>query len=221
MHRRGGSLGRSRHEATTKEKMNTPDTVGSAPGACSPETSMLPTQALTARFNFDTSSDTRRDGPKQGKPGTSTLVSGASRQGFRIGELQLMIPYEDGSELSDMSVIHRLPNAPDWFCGMANLQGKLTPVFDLARYVGVEHNRSVKRMLLVLAHGPDAAGVMVDGLPERLRLSDHDEHADPDVAPKHLAPHLRGARYIGGSLWLDLDIRSLLDAIEHSLGTPQ
>ena len=160
--------------------------------------------------------------PKQARPGSvSSLVSGESRQGFRIGELRLMIPYEDGSELSEMSAIHRLSNAPDWFCGMANLQGKLTPVFDLARYLGVEHDRGAKRMLLVLAHGPDAAGVMVDGLPARLRLSDEDERADPGVAPKRLAPHLRGARYIDERLWLDLDTRSLLDAIEHSLGVPQ
>ncbi len=177
---------------------------------------MLPTQALTARFDIDQSSDTEF-GPKH----TASLVSNMSRQGFRIGELHLMIPYEDGSQLSDMSFVHRLPNAPEWFCGMANLQGKLTPVFDLARYLGVEHDRGANRMLLVLAHGADAAGVMVDGLPERLRLPDNDEHADPDVAPKRLAPHLRGARYIGGPLWFDLDIRSLLDAIEHSLGAPQ
>jgi twitching motility protein PilI len=183
---------------------------------------MLPTQALTARFDLDTSSDAGQDGRKQGSYGkVSTLVSGASRQGFRIGGLRLMIPYEDGSELSEMSPIHRLSNAPDWFCGMANLQGKLTPVFDLARYVGVEHDRGAKRMLLVLAHGPDAAGVMVDGLPERLRLSDEDERADPDVAPKRLSPHLRSARYIGEQLWFDLDTRSLLDAIEHSIGVPQ
>lgn len=183
---------------------------------------MLPTQALTGRFDLDTSGDAGRAGPKPGNPGkVAILAGGASRQGFRIGELRLMIPYEDGRELSEMAAIHRLSNAPDWFCGMANLQGKLTPVFDLARYFGVEHDRGAKRMLLVLAHGPAAAGVMIDGLPERLRLSEDDERADPDVAPKSLTPHLAGARYIGGRLWLDLDTRSLLDAIEHSLGAPQ
>ncbi len=203
--------------------MKTLDTAGSAPGACPTVPSpMLPTQALTAQFEFDASNDAGQVVPKPGNASkVSTLVVGASRQGFRIGELCLMIPYEDGSELSDMSPIHRLSNAPNWFCGMTNLQGKLTPVFDLARYVGVEHDRGAKRMLLVLAHGPDAAGVMVDGLPERLRLSDEDERADPDVAPKRLAPHLRGARYIDARLWLDLDTRSLLDAIERSLGAPQ
>ncbi len=199
--------------------MKTLDTVDSAPGVGPTGPAMLPTQALTAQFEFDVNNDAGQGVPKRGDART-TLVAGASRQGFRIGELCLMIPYEDGSELSDMSPIHRLSNAPNWFCGMANLQGKLTPVFDLARYVGVEHDRGTKRMLLVLAHGPDAAGVMVDGLPERLHLPDSEQN-DVGAAPNRLAPHLRGAALIDGQLWFDLDTRSLLDGIEHALGAPQ
>lgn len=180
---------------------------------------MLPTQALTARFELDAGNTvTAVPGPMNGGR-ASLLAAGAPRQGFRIGDLRLMIPYEQGSELSDVPVIHRMSNAPDWFCGMANLQGKLTPVLDLARYFGVEHDRAAKRMLLVLAHGPDAAGVLVDGLPERLRLPDA-EHNDPGVAPERLAPHLRGASLINGQHWLELDVESLLDAVEHSLKAP-
>ena len=183
--------------------------------------SMLPSQALGGRFDI-AAVDAARAEPAQAAPSLlSSLIGGATRQGFRIGDLRLMIPYEDGSELSELAPIHRLSNAPEWFRGMVNLQGKLTPVFDLARYLGVEADPQAKRMLLVLAHGRDASGVLIDGLPERLRLADEDERADPNVAPKRLAPHLRGARYIGQRLWFDLDTRSLLDAIEQSLGAPQ
>jgi twitching motility protein PilI len=182
---------------------------------------MLPTQALTTRFEIAGGVEGVPAEPARATSTMSSLIGGATRQGFRIGDLRMMISYEDASELSELPSIHRLSNAPDWFRGMANLQGKLTPVFDLARYIGVEADPKAKRMLLVLAHGRDAAGVLIDGLPERLRLADDDERADTNVAPKRLAPHLRGARYLGGRLWFDLDARSLLDAIEHALGAPQ
>lgn len=180
---------------------------------------MLPIQALTTPFEFDASSDFGQVGPHAGGTPVAAHITGVARHGFRIGALRLMIPYVDSSELAEMSAIHRLPNAPDWFCGMANLQGKLTPVFDLARYFDVEHDPAAKRMLLVLAHGRDAAGVMVDGLPVRLRPSGS-EHEEEAAAPERLVPHVRGASTIDGQLWFDLDTGSLLDAIEHALGAP-
>lgn len=181
------------------------------------ELSMTPTQALTTGFDVDASSNIGQSEPTMGKARSASLtVNGESRQGFRIGELRLMIRYEDGSELSEVSVIHRLPNAPAWFCGIANLRGKLTPVFDLARYVGIEPDPEAKRMLLVLSRGSDATGVVIDGLPERLRWSD-DERSDIGAAPNRLLPHLLGASFIDGRLWFDLDTQSLLGEIEQSL----
>lgn len=190
---------------------------GSAPFALSPGRLMPPVRALTARFDIDASGDSGLAEQGAGRfDRVSLLASGESRQGFRIGELRLMVRYEDCSELAEMSAIHRLPNAPEWFCGIANLHGKLTPVFDLARYIGVPPGTGAKRMLLVLSRGTDAAGVVIDGLPERLRWSD-DEHTDAGAAPERLVPHLRGARFLNGQLWFDLDPHSMLSAIEQSL----
>ncbi len=176
---------------------------------------MSPTTALTSRFEIDAG-----PGPggadKEKAGGASLLVGGESRQGFRIGELRLMMGYDDASELSEMVAVHRLPNAPDWFRGIANLHGKLTPVFDLALYFGIDRDTEARSMLLVLAHGVDAAGVVIDGLPERLRWSE-EGRADVGAALERLVPHLRGACVIDGRLWFDLDPRSLLDALEQSI----
>lgn len=180
---------------------------------------MPPIQALTARFEMGEETQGTQHHNKQAAT-LSRATAGESRQGFRIGELRLMIRYEDSSALSEMSSLHRLPNAPGWFNGMANLHGKLTPVFDLAGYLGVDHAPESRRMLLVLSHGADATGILIDGLPERLRLS-ADERTDVGVAPERLLPHLRGASHLGERLWLDLDTQSLLGAIEQSLGGAQ
>jgi twitching motility protein PilI len=140
-----------------------------------------------------------------------------ARQGFRIGELALMVRYEDGSELTEMPPLYRLPNTPEWFTGVANLHGLLVPVFDLGAFAGVPHSRDARRMLLVLSHGADAAGIVIDGLPRRLRWSE-EQQADAATAPARLASHVRGAALVDDLLWFDIDRASLLDAFETALG---
>lgn len=139
-----------------------------------------------------------------------------SRQGFRIGALNLMIGYTDASELADPPPLHRLPGAPHWFLGMSNLHGVLVPVFDLARWLGIERNASAKPMLLVLAHGLNAAGILVDGLLERLRWG-REQLADADLVPDGLTEIAPCAVLLGEQLWLDLEVSALLNQLENEL----
>jgi twitching motility protein PilI len=165
-----------------------------------------PSVALTRGF-------VQPGGAKAPKQSTAAEAMEA-RQGFRIGELSLMVRYEDGSELTEMPPLYRLPNVPSWFLGIANLHGALVPVFDLGRWAGVEQQQAESRhMLLVLAHGADAAGIVIDGLPRRLRWA-QDQKADAATAPARLAPFVHGAALIDGTLWFDIDRAALLEAIE-------
>ena len=138
------------------------------------------------------------------------------RQGFRVGPLPLMIGYADGSELTEMPTVYRLPHAPDWLLGMANLHGMLVPVFDLTRHFGIERKQVAKPMLLVLAHGNDAAGISIDGLPERLRW-DTSHVADAATVPDVLAPVVQRPVLIGETLWFDIDCTALLARLEQAL----
>jgi chemotaxis signal transduction protein len=169
---------------------------------------LSPTAALAGRFEMAAMPGV----------GLAAKASEQARQGFRVGELRFLIRYEAASELTELPDIHRLPNAPVWFLGIANLHGKLVPVFDLAAYAGIAPDRETRRMLLVLAHGNDATGVLIDGIPERLRLMSGAE-SDVAAAPERLRPHLHHICQIKEQLWLDLDTRSLLGALEQSLET--
>lgn len=192
----------------------------------SPEapTLLAPTEALLHGFELAT---LPADAPPlENKSGGMLASARASmdgpqaRQGFRVGALNLMIGYADGSELTDLPRVHRLPNSPHWLLGMANLHGALVPVFDLARYFGVERPAAAKPMLLVLGHGADAAGMLVDGLPERLRFG-AGQGVDDATVPDALVPVAQRAVLIADRLWFELDTLALLGALEQSLGAPQ
>jgi chemotaxis signal transduction protein len=171
---------------------------------------LTPMQALTTGFDVD-----QRFVQQKAYRDRTDIES---RQGFCIGDLHLMIRYEDGSELSEIPIIHRMPAAPDWLCGIANLHGKMIPVFDLARYIGVEPVSDSKRMLLVLSRGADAAGVVIDGLPVRLRI-ETENYTDDTLVPLMLEGLVRRSYWFKDNNWMDLNVEALLAQLEQNLIT--
>lgn len=181
-----------------------------------------PTEALRRGFQFEgvdpagTALAAAYAAASAGPGGVSDSSEIQQREGFFIGHLGLMIRYEDGSELADLPTSYRLPNAPDWFAGVANLHGVLVPVFDLARYLGIEHQHGVKPMLLVLGHGQDAAGVVIDGLPLRLRFKFGDR-AEGAPVPAPLEACVNQTYWAAERTWMDLQVPALLGKLSDEL----
>ena len=195
---------------------------------------LLPVLALTTEFEFDqpqlpesslamASPESPLFAlPEKTAKEISSRVDGdvQRRQGFRLGDVGVMIGYLDGSELTEIPELYFLPNAPASFLGMANLHGNMVPVFDLVAYLGLRRSGSKqdsdRRMLLVLAHGADAAGIVIEDLPQRLSWTSS-QQTDVDTAPSMLLPHVRAAALIEGQLWFDLYCDSLLGALENAM----
>ena len=183
---------------------------------------MPPTEALRRGFTFegaDPASTALASAYATSGANTGQVATGdetQQREGFFIGHLGLMIRYEDGSELSDVPATYRLPNAPDWFIGIANLHGLLVPVFDLAIYLGLERQQGAKPMLLVLGHGADAAGVLIDGLPQRLRFQPSDR-AEGAPVPSMLEACVPQTYWAAERTWMDLQVPVLLNQLSDEL----
>ena len=154
--------------------------------------------------------------PRSTSTSTQPQAESSLRQGLRVGHLQLMIRYEDGSSLTDLPPTRRLPNSPAWFIGMANLNGALIPVFDLANYLGADAAAPARPMLLVLGHGDDAAGIVIDGLPQRLRPQPGDRLPDAPL-PTALAGCVGPTCWAADSLWIDLRVDALLQRLGDDL----
>ena len=184
--------------------------------ALAPPPLLMPTAALLRGFDLAPQAEPSRAAVRPGAPARNAPGRIETRQGFCIGSLNLMIGYADGSELTELPAVYRLPSAPQWLLGMANLHGMLIPVFDLARQFGIDRDAPAKPMLLVLAHGADSTGILIDGLPERLRW-DASDIADVATVPEALAAVVQQAVLIGERLWFDLDTTALLAGLEQAL----
>jgi twitching motility protein PilI len=154
-------------------------------------------------------------------PSTLAAAGGPSgpvvlREGSCLGELRLRIHYQYGNELTDLPAVYRLPRAPGWFLGMANLHGTLVPVFDAATLFGVMHDSQAKPMLLVLGHGDEKAGLVIDGLPVRLRFTAADRIENAAV-PDGLSNCVDSAYWYEGLDWMDLQVDALLRTLGEQL----
>jgi len=149
---------------------------------------------------------------------SSTQVPGVEerREGFRIGTLNLMVRYEDGNELAELPTVCRLPHAPAWFLGMTNLHGSLLPVFDMAGRWNTVHASDTTRMLLVLGHADERAGLVIDGLPIRLRFGPQDK-LEQAATPAAFAD-CAGATYrLNAADWIDVNCTALLERLQREL----
>ena len=111
------------------------------------------------------------------------------KQGYRIGNLGFLTGYDTASELSEMLPIFPLPGTSRWVRGLINLHGNIVPVFDFAVMLGIEQMQR-GNMLLILGHADARAAVLIDGMPERKRLTAADQ-LDNAVLPSELSNYVR------------------------------
>jgi twitching motility protein PilI len=147
-------------------------------------------------------------GPAPGAENPNEIV----RQAFRIGHMRLLAPFATASELTEMPSVYPLPRMPANLLGLVNLHGRIVPLFDLAALFETEHLAREKRMLLVIGHGNDAAGIVIDGLPRRMAFL-----PEAQIVPPALPAAAAGAvvaTYLAGSeAWFDFDYAQLLDQL--------
>jgi twitching motility protein PilI len=134
------------------------------------------------------------------------------RQAFRIGQMHLLAPFDVSSELTEMPAVYPLPRMPANLLGLVNLHGRILPLFDLAKLFETEHMPREKRMLLVIGHGNNAAGIVIDGLPRRMAFMPETQIVPPAL-PAAAAGALRASYSAGHDAWYEFDYAQLLDQL--------
>jgi twitching motility protein PilI len=134
------------------------------------------------------------------------------RQAFRIGHMRLLAPFATASELVEMPSVYPLPRMPANLLGLVNLHGRIVPLFDLAPLFETQHLPREKRMLLVMGHGAEAAGIVIDGLPRRMVFTPDSRIITPALPAAAAGAAL--ATYVQGpEAWFEFDYAQLLDQL--------
>ncbi len=121
-------------------------------------------------------------------------------------------------EIIRMQAITKIPGAPASVEGVINLRGKVTPVMDLRKRLGLEVGQESKETRIVVVEvGGQDVGLVVDGVSEVLRIPvSVIEPTSTIVAPEE-ADYILGVAKLETKLVILLDIGRLLAGDERRM----
>ncbi len=102
--------------------------------------------------------------------------------GFVIGEEEYAIPILSIQEIIKPFSWTRVPQVPAYVLGVFNLRGAVIPLLDLRLKFGLpSKNQSDETRFIVMRHGDDVAGFVIDRLTMAIRLKKTDIGPPPDT----------------------------------------
>ncbi|MET3667185.1 chemotaxis protein CheW [Caulobacter sp. 1776] len=90
---------------------------------------------------------------------------------FEIGGQEYCIDIRSVREIRGWTTATQMPHTPDYLLGVINLRGAVMPVVDLRRRLGLGLTEiSSRHVIVVIQHGAQLAGVLVDGVQETFQV---------------------------------------------------
>lgn len=123
--------------------------------------------------------------------------------GFSLMGQYFVAPMGEVSEMLEIPPFTHLPGVQPWVRGVANVRGRLLPLFDLAAFFGDKLTGTRKqRRVLVLETRTLYSGLMVDQVfgMQHFPVDEYREQAGDDVVPDIL-PFITGSYPLGGRQW--------------------
>lgn len=90
---------------------------------------------------------------------------------FEIGGQEFCIDIRSVREIRGWTPATQMPHTPSYMLGVINLRGAVMPVIDLRRRLGLGATEvSSRHVIVVIQHGAQLAGVLVDGVQETFQV---------------------------------------------------
>jgi len=130
---------------------------------------------------------------------------------FKIGDEEFGVDILKVQEINRMIEVTRVPNAPEYVEGVINLRGKVIPVVDLRKRLGMiaKENDKNTRIIVVELSGK-TVGFVVDGVREVLRIPKSVTEPPPSVATGVNADYITAVGKLDDRLLTLLDLEKVL-----------
>ena len=148
----------------------------------------------------------------QGLPARQEVKPYWTGIGFSLLGHRFVAAMEDVVELLEVPQYTFIPGAQPWVRGVANVRGRLLPLFDMAAFFG-GHLTSPRqrRRVLVLEHDKIYAGLIVDELHGMQHLALEYGKLPPSDLVEPFAPMVNGQFQLQQDRWLVFDLHALLN----------
>jgi twitching motility protein PilI len=122
--------------------------------------------------------------------------------GFALMGCNFVAPMGEVSEMLEVPAFTHLPGVQPWVQGVANVRGRLLPIFDLARFYGQRLTGSRKqRRILILETETLYSGLLVDQVfgMQHFPVDDFQEDAGP--VEESIRSFTAGSYLVDGMRW--------------------
>lgn len=128
--------------------------------------------------------------------------------GFELGNLGILIPPSLRCEVVENLQLCSLPGTAKWLVGMAQLRGRIIPVFDLQTLLFDNPKRPTQQnRVLVVEPQNKGLAIVLPKTPKRLEFTEQQILENHSGVPDVVEPFCRNVFYDDG-LWLELDIEA-------------
>jgi purine-binding chemotaxis protein CheW len=130
------------------------------------------------------------------------------------------LPVTNVVEILRLAALSQVPNAAPDLLGLLNLRGRVIPVFDLGRSLGLGSRPLALRMYIIIAEvGDEALGIVVDDVLDVVTVPPEDfQLSRVLVTPNSFTA---GVARIGAEMLTVLDLEPLLDRTPQDATVPE
>lgn len=133
--------------------------------------------------------------------------------GFRIGQLRLLAPLGEVTEILTLPPMSRVPGAKAWVLGIANVRGNLLPIMDLQGYLhGRRASVGKRSRVLVINHRGVFAGLLVDEVLGLRHFPEENRTTQPPGMDAAVTPYLDRAYKSADETWVVFSMSKLAES---------
>ncbi len=136
---------------------------------------------------------------------------------FSLGE-QYAVPIHQVQEIIRVGPITRVPNAPTYIEGVINLRGRILPVINLRRRLGLPERDLTKASRIIVTEVADkTVGLLVDSVSHVIKLPGDKVEPPPEEVLDIDSDYITGVGKLQDALVIMLDLERLLKREEEVL----
>jgi purine-binding chemotaxis protein CheW len=130
--------------------------------------------------------------------------------GFRLGNEEYAIDIMHIKEITIPSQLTPVPRAPHYILGILSLRGNIIPVFDAKQRIGLPEGKDMSRArILVIRHGDEQVGILVDAITGAAQLPTSSIEPPPPVLKGVEAEYISGVGRDGDRMIIIMNIDEL------------
>lgn len=129
---------------------------------------------------------------------------------FRIGDGEYAVDIGKVQEINRYHDVTRMPNTPDYIEGIINLRGKVMPVINLAKVLGLDGPQLKDAKIMIADIRGRVIGLIVDNVSEVLRISSSILEPPPALSNGKSGAIVRAIAKLEDRLLMLLDLDMLL-----------